>query len=224
METMNKHQLTTRSPKILFHYSRKEYLLSNQQKNPLKFDSYSLSGNDLILTHDKYYGRELEAMDSFRDWKLVNVDPEDCNSEKLKRLVKDYGIEEIKIVGIRKGKKLIFYSEKEVYDFKCKDIEQEIRGHSLKEIMDIIHEKNEYINQIEIQNNKLYEFITRLSRFVNGESRDYRNLLEFNQDRDISLATKSAYYLEMLGRVKEKMEDLKTTLPGYMLKYHGMAR
>jgi hypothetical protein len=224
MEILNNHRLTTRNPKVFFHYSHKEYFLSNEQRSPLRFNSYSISGNNLILTHDKYFDFRLDAMDSLRDWKLLNVDRKDCNPEKLDRLVKDRDIVEIKIVGIKNGKKLIFYSKPEVYVFKCEDIEQEIRGHSRKEIADMLHEKEEYVNEIEIQNTKLYEFIARLSRFVNGESRDHRNLLALNQNKDISLATKSEHYLEILSRVKDKMEDLKKTLPEYMLKYHGILR
>jgi len=192
------------------------------QANPATLNDYSISGNDLILTHKKYYSRRFDATDSFRDWRLINVDKIDCDPDKLSRLINDLRIEEIKIVEVKKGKKLIFYSDKEVYVFKCEDIEQEVRGYNRKEILDILLEKEQHVNEVEIENKKLFEFITRLLRFVNGESRDHKSLLTLNQDKDISLATKSVHCLEILTRVKDKLEELFRELPEDVLKYHGV--
>jgi hypothetical protein len=83
-------------------------------------------------------------------------------------------------------------------------------------------ENEEYVNKVEIQNTKFYEFIIRLLRFVKGESRDQINLLALNQKKDTSLATRSVHYLEILTRVKDKLEDLIKDLPEDMLKYHGI--
>ena len=71
---------------------------------------------------------------------------------------------------IKKGRKLIFYSDKEVYVFKCEEIEQEIRGHSRKEIVDMLLENEEYVNEIDIQNSQFREFVTRIYRFINRET------------------------------------------------------
>ena len=71
-------------------------------------------------------------------------------------------------------------------------------------------------------NSKFYEFVIRLHRFINGESRDHRNLLALNQNKNIALATKSGHYLEILARVKDKLEDLFKDLPEDMLKYRGI--
>ena len=51
-----------------------------------------------------------DATDTLRDWKLINVDMTDCDPKKLSSLTHDRGIKEIKIIEIKKGKKLIFYS------------------------------------------------------------------------------------------------------------------
>jgi hypothetical protein len=166
----------------------------------------------LILTHEKYYDRRLDAMDSLRDWKLVNVDMKDCNPEKLDRLINDREIEEIKIVEIKNGKKLIFYGDTEVYIIRCEDIEQEIRGYSRKEIVDMLLENEEYVNEVEIQNTKFREFVTRICRFINGELTDHRNLVALHQDKNILQATKSVHYLEILTRVKDKLDDLDNCL------------
>lgn len=219
MEVLNNHQLVKQNRKVCVRYRSREHSLRNEQKDPASIDSYSIKGNDLILTHKKYYDRRLDAVDSFRDWKLINVDMRDCDRRKLSRLVKDLQIEEIKIVEIKNGKKLIFYSQTEVYIFRCKDIEQEIRGHSHKEFVHMLQEKEEYINEIEIENTKLYEFVTRLCRFINGESRDHKNLFELHRDKNIVLAIKSMHYVEMLTIVREKLEDLKKGISGEMLKY-----
>ncbi|HEX3768628.1 MAG TPA: hypothetical protein VHT72_09640 [Puia sp.] len=83
----------------------------------------------------------------------------------------------------------------------------------------MLKEEEEYINEIEIENTKLYEFVTRICRFINGESRDHKNLFELHRDKNIALAIKSTHYQEMLTRMKEKIDDLKKGISGEMLKY-----
>jgi len=223
MDILNNHQIVKTKGRIFFHYRIDDQSFLKQNKNAATIDYYSIAGNDLILTHENYYDEKFVAIDTLRDWRLINVDMTDCDPEKLSRLADDRGIKEIKIIEMKKGKKLIFYSYTGgIYTFKCEAIEQEIRGHSRKEIVDMLLEKEEYVNEVEIQNSKFYEFVIRLHRFVNGETRDHRNLLELNQNKDILLATKSGHYLEILARVKDKLEDLFKDLPEDMLKYRGI--
>jgi len=51
---------------------------------------------------------------------------------------------------------------------------------------------------------------------------DHRNQLALNQNKDISLATKSEHYLGILNRVKDKFENLIKDLPEDQLKYRGI--
>jgi hypothetical protein len=177
----------------------------------------------LILTHENYYDQKFVATDTLRDWRLINVDMTDCDPEKLSSLMDDHGINEIKIIEIKKGKKLIFYSYTEaVYTFKCEEIEQEIRGQSRKEIVDMFLEIKKEFNELCDQNSKMSDFIKRLNRFINGEMKDYRNVLAMHKDKNIPLATKSVHYLEILTRVKDQLSDLINDLPEDMLKYHGI--
>ena len=144
MEILNNHQLVKTKGRIFFHYRIDDHSFLKQKKNPATIDYYSISGNDLILTHENYHDQKFVATDTLRDWRLINVDMTDCDPKKLSRLTHDRGIKEIKIIEIKKGKKLIFYSYTGgVYTFKCEEIEQEIRGHSRKEIVDMLLEKEE---------------------------------------------------------------------------------
>ena len=141
MEILNNHQLVKTKGRISFHYRVDDDSFLKQKKNPATIDYYSIAGNDLILTHENYYDQKFIATDTLRDWRLINVDMTDCDPKKLSRLTDDRGIKEIKIIEIKKGKKLIFYSYTGgVYTFKCEEIEQEIRGHSRKEIVDMLLE------------------------------------------------------------------------------------
>jgi hypothetical protein len=219
MEIRNNHHPLNERAKVIFRYHITDDA-PNEHKNSATFDVYLISGNDLILTQKRYYELQLEATDSLRDWKLINVDMTDCDPEKLSRLIDDAGMNEIEIVETAYGKKLIAYSDTECYSFRCKDIVLELRGYSLREIEDMLVEKDEYLNEVEIQNSKLYDFLLRLSRFLNGESRDHRKLLALNQEKNISLATRSTHYLEILARVKDKLNELKESLPKEVLEYH----
>lgn len=221
MEILNNRQLIKQNRRS-FHYRPNDHSSPNGQRDLAIIDNYSILENDLILIHKKYYDRMYEATDAIRDWKLINVDKNDCDPKKLDRLIKDHRIEEVKIAETKNGKKLVFYSSVEVYSFSCEEIEQEVRGYNRKEILDILVEKEEYLTEIDTQNSKMYEFVGRLARFINGESRDYRNLFALNQNKDISVATKSEHYLEILTRVKGKLEDLLKELPEDMLKYRGI--
>jgi hypothetical protein len=178
----------------------------------------------LILTHENYHDEKFVATDTLRDWRLINVDMTDCDPEKLSSLTDDCGINEIKIIEIKKGKKLIFSSyTREVYTFKCEEIEQEIRGHSRKEIVDMFLEIKEEFDLISEMNSKMGDFVTRLFRFVNGDSKDHKRLFEMYREQNIPLATKSMYYLEILTRVKDKIGDLVKDFPEDMLKFYGIS-
>ena len=67
---------------------------------------------------------------------------------------------------------------------------------------------------------RLREFVTRLSRFINGESGTTKSLLALHQDKNISLATKSMHYLEILTRVKDKLDDLEKDLHNDVREYY----
>ena len=221
MEILNNHQLVKRNRRV-FHYRVNDHSSRNNGKNPANIDYYSIVGNDLILTHENYHDPKYEATDTLRDWRLLNVDMTDCDPEKLSELMDDRVIDEIKIIEIRKGKKLIFSSFAGVYSFKCEEIEQEIRGHSRKEMVNMFLEIEKEFSEICDQNSKICDFVTRLNRFINGETKDYRNVLAMYQDKNIPLATKSMHYLEILTRVKDKLGDLIKDLPEDFLKYHGI--
>ena len=82
-----------------------------------------------------------------------------------------------------------------------------------------------YLNEIEIQNSKIYEFLTRLFRFVNGESRDHRKLLALNQDKTFYWRPNQYIIWKYLNRVKDKFEDLIKDLHmmrEYCLRHHGL--
>src|SRR5579872_3887926 len=98
MEIQNNHQLVKHNRRVCFHYRSEAHSSPKGEKDPATINSYSISGNDLILTHEKYYGRNFDATDSLRDWKLINVDKQDCAPDKLTRLRFDDQIEEIKII------------------------------------------------------------------------------------------------------------------------------
>ena len=219
MEILNHHHQLNQPGKVTFKYRLRD-AAPNEQKYSATFDYYSISGNNLILTQLRYW--DLEATDSLRDWKLINVDITDCDQEKLSRLINDSDMNELKIIETSCGKKLIAYSSTERYIFRCEEIEQEIRGYSRKEIVDMLVEKEEYINEVEIHNSNLYEFLIRLFRFVSGESRDHLNLIALNQEKNISQATKSMHCLEMLARVKDKFNDLKKSLLEESLEWRGL--
>ena len=96
--------MVNQNRRLSFHFRLIDYDLSKEHKNPATLESYSISGNDLILTHRKYYGLELDAADAFRDWKLINVNKTDCDPKKLCRLIGDNHVAEIKIIEIKNGK------------------------------------------------------------------------------------------------------------------------
>lgn len=220
MKKLDKHPLLKQNGKFAIRHVYKRHPDPQALKNYSKFDHYSISGNDLILTQGKYNSLESDATDSLRDWKLKNVNITDCDPGKLSRLINDHKMIEIEIVKTRYGKKLIIDSPTEKYVFRCEDIEQEIRGYNRKEIVDMLIKRDEYLNETEMENVQFCEFVVRISRFVNREYVDYKNLAELHQDKDISLATKAMHYIEILTRVKEKLDDLKTSLPQHAYLHH----
>lgn len=216
METLN-HQQSLRQP-----VKKTDKTVLNDQVYEktghcfMSFAHYSLSGNDLVLTQNRDCDGGIEADDHFRDWKLVNVDQADCDPDKLSRLVDEYYFTDMKIFENGKRKRLIFKSEFERYVFNCDHVEYEIRGYTRHEILEMLNEQSNYLDMVEIENSSLRDFLSRLFRFIHRETIDYRNLLVMNLNNENTLAVKSRHCVELLTRIKDKLNDLKTILPEYV--------
>ena len=219
MKALSNYSLSRKDGELSIKICRDNDPESEGVKSIGTFEYFSISGNDLTLTQDKYYALRLDANDSLTDWKLLNVNHSDCAVDKLDRLIKDCGFEEIKIVFIGNRKKLIIKSEKEYYQFRCDNIIREVRGFSRKEIVDKFNEKEIYLREVEMEHSKMCLFLTRLFRFVNRESIDYKNLLNAQMNHESGLATKSMHYLEVLTRIKDKLDDLRKIMPEHVFHH-----
>ncbi len=85
-------------------------------------------------------------------------------------------------------------------------------------------EAEEGLNEVDTRNSKLEDFVTRLCRFINGELKDHKNLIALHQYKNILQVTKSTHYLEILTRIKDKLDDLEKSLQEDIIKYHGIER
>lgn len=188
--------------------------LANDGKRFVTIDQYSMIGKDLILTQKNHYSMSIDSNDSLYVWKLINVDMADCDPYKLSRLLdNEYRPNELKEVNMGNRKRFIVYINEQRFVFHCDDIQYEERGYSRKEIADMMIEKENYLCEIEKLNSKLSEFFVRLCRFINRESIDYKNLADMNAGKENMVQTRSNHYLEILTRIKDKLDDLKKTLP-----------
>ena len=119
METRNNLQLFRLDDKAFFYrLIDKERPASEVTKPDIAIYSYSITGKDLILTQNKYSGHVFNEPDALTDWKLKNVEMEDCSPLKLRRLKRDWQLREMKIMEWGRRKKLVINGSEGHYNFK----------------------------------------------------------------------------------------------------------
>lgn len=173
------------------------------------FEKYEIAGADLLLTQNLFWEFKPYSKECIKDWKLSNVDPEDCNKEKLEMLVVDDEVCEV--LEINKGKRqqlVINTLDGNVYTFNCDEIRQILRGYSESELTNIVIQDKKIIQGLEAENYKQNKLITELNIFINKEMDKKKNLIDLVPNKENSSVLKSKHYLDILNQIKNKIKSI----------------